>query len=312
MNAGDFGERVDRWILKKGFRAKWPLTALTLIEARRIAVAPGAKLKNRRLARSLTHASQWVDRISREEGYRLFLPSAFSELPEIVAASHAVYERHQAEVTDNEAYNKHYFFNILTAEDLHRHPVLADFALSAPMTESIAGYLGELPRFHSLGVFYSSVNDTIDGSQMFHVDGDALTQIKCFINIWDVKPGNGPLTFLPKKETSFYLRTNGLLKTISDTDVWRIAPKERQVAVVGPPGSGVLVDTSRCLHQGSRARELPRLVFQFQYVTRPDVLVAKLPGKVVPGGHLLVTRQLLDGLSLSNPNAMMFVGEFSE
>ena len=61
------------------------------------------------------------------------------------------------------------------------------------------------------------------------------------------------------------------------------------------------------MHQGSRARTNPRLVFQFQYVPRPDALLAKTSGKAVPGGHILVTPRLLDGVSLSNPNAMMFV-----
>lgn len=303
-----FGDRVDRWISKKGFRVAWPITAMRLIEARRITSAPGIKLKNRRLARSLTQNSKWVNWIPGEDGFRLFPPKAFSELPKIVAASQAVYERHRAKITNGETCNKNYFFNILTPEDLHRHPVLVDFALSAPITESIADYLGELPRLHSLGVFYSPVSDIIDGSQMFHVDGDALTQIKCFVNIWDVNPGSGPLTFLPKSETSVYLRSHGLLKTLSDSDVWQIISKEKQVRVIGPPGSGAVVDTSQCLHQGSRTRELPRLVFQFQYVTRPDVLVAKLSSnKVVQGEHLLVTQQLLDGLSFSNPNAVMFV-----
>jgi hypothetical protein len=31
------------------------------------------------------------------------------------------------------------------------------------------------------------------------------------------------------------------------------------------------------------------------------------PGREVAGGHLLVTRQLLGGLSLTNPQAMLFV-----
>lgn len=308
MTEVTFGDRVDRWLLKRGFRAAWPLLTLRLIEARRIAAAPSARFQYRRAARPFTASSKWADFIAREEGYRLFSPDTFAELPQIVSACEAVFARHRVEVTNTEAYGKHYFFNILTAGDLHQHPALLNFALSAPVTEAITGYLGQIPRLHSIGVFYSSVNDTVDGSQMYHVDGDALTQIKCFVNVWGVGPGSGPLTFLPKTHTSVSLRTNGLLKRISDEDVFRIVPDEKKVAVVGSPGSGVFVDTSRCLHQGSRAREHPRLVFQFQYVTRPDVLLWRAPDKVIPGGHLLVTRQLLDELSVRNPNGMMFVG----
>lgn len=302
-----FGDRLDRYLIKKGFRAQWPLLTLSLIEARRIAVAPRSYLKHRRAARTFISGSKWADFIPRLEGYQLFSPGTFRELPEIVAASQAVFARHKAEVTDGEAYNKPYFFNILTAEDLRQHPVFVEFALSAAVTEAVTGYLGQVPRLNSVGVFYTAVNDTIDGSQMYHADGDALTQVKCFVNVWDVGPGSGAFTFLPKPQTSRVLRSGGLLKTISDEDVFRTVSEEKQVTVTGSPGSGVFVDTSRCLHQGSRAREQPRLVFQFQYVPRPDALLARAPGKVVPGGHLLITRQLLEGLHLSNPSAMDFV-----
>jgi len=302
-----FGDRLDRYLIKKGFRAQWPLLTLGLIEARRIAVAPRSYIEYRRAARALVAGSKWAGFIPQADGYRLFSPVTFRELPQIVEASQTVFARHKAEVTDGEAYNKSYFFNILTIEDLRRHPVLVDFALSTAVTEAVTGYLGRIPRLNSVGVFYSSVNDTIDGSQMYHADGDALTQVKCFVNVWDVGPGSGAFTFLPKPQTSRVLRSGGLLKTISDEDVFRTVPEEKQVTVVGSPGSGVFVDTSRCLHQGSRAREQPRLVFQFQYVPRPDALLARAPEKVVPGGHLLITRLLLEGLRFSNPNAMDFV-----
>ena len=307
MSRATFGDRLDHYLLKKGFRAQWPLLTLGLIEARRVAATPRAHLAYRRAARSLVAGSKWAGFIPRSDGYRLFSPETFRELPQVVAASQAVFARHKAEVTDGEAYNKPYFFNILTAEDLRQHPVLVDFALSAAVTEAVTGYLGQIPRLNSVGVFYSSVNDTVDGSQMYHADGDALTQIKCFVNAWDVGPGGGAFTFLPKPYTSRSLRSGGLLKTISDADVLQTVAEEKHVTVVGSPGSGVFVDTSRCLHQGSRSRTRPRLVFQFQYVPRPDALLARAPGKVVPGGHLLITRQLLDGLSLNNPNAKMFI-----
>lgn len=307
MSHAAFGAKLDRWILKKGFRIKWPIFTLGLIEARRLMTNLGSQPQYRRAGQSVIAASKWADFISPTEGYQLFSPDTFHELPKIVIACQAVFTRHAAEIADVEAYNKPYFFNILTADDLRQYPVLLDFALSAPVIEAVTGYLGQIPRLHSIGVFYSAVNDSIAGSQMYHVDGDALAQVKCFVNIWDVGPGGGAFTFLPKSQTSFSLRSRGLLKAIPDQDVYRLVPQEKQVSVVGPPGSGVFADTSRCLHQGSRAREKPRLVFQFQYVTRPDALLAWAPGKVVPGGHLLITHRLLAGMSLSHPDAMMFI-----
>jgi hypothetical protein len=39
------------------------------------------------------------------------------------------------------------------------------------------------------------------------------------------------------------------------------------------------------------------LVFQFRYVTRPDALLDH-PSRMVKGGHLLVTKQLLSQIGL--------------
>ncbi len=305
MTTMSFGDKLDRWILKKGFRANWPLSTLRLIETRRAATQPIALLKARRAAAKVTSGSRWADFIPRASGYKLFAPDTFPRLDEVVAACRAVYQRHENEL--NKSVNKVYFFNLLNAGDLQQYPVLLDFALSAPITEAATGYMGQIPRLNSIGVFYSSVNDTVSGSQMYHVDGDALAQVKGFINAWEVAPGGGEFTFVPKPRTTETMRSRGLQKMLSDTDLTTIVPDSEQIRVFGPPGSGVLCDTSRCLHQGSRARERPRLLFQFQYVSRPDALVAKASNKPVPGGHLLITRDLLCRFTLSNPNAAMFV-----
>ena len=305
MTTTSFGDRVDRWILKKGFRAQRPLSSLRAIEARRFAARPMAFLEARRTALTVTAGSPWVNFISRDSGYKLFAPDTIPHIPLVVATCNAVYRRRAAELAN--PVNKRYFFNLLSVADLRQHAVLVDFALSAPFTEAVTGYLGQVPRLNSIGVFYSSVNDTTAGSQMFHVDGDALSQIKGFVNVWDVTPGGGEFTFVPKGRTTQSLRRGGLLKTISDKDLAEVMPESEQIRLFGRPGTGVLCDTSRCLHQGSRARERPRLVFQFQYVSRPDALVVRASSKPVPGGHLSITREIIDGLNLANPKAMLFV-----
>jgi hypothetical protein len=298
-------EKLDKRLLKAGFKMQQPLLALRLIEARRQLAAPFVYLRARARARPIVAGSNWADFISARNGYRLFGADQFAELPAIVAAGQAVFDGHSEELAKD--HNKKYFFNLMAASDVTRFPVLADFALSRPMVEAAAGYLGQAPRLHSMGIFYSSVNDTVSGSQMYHVDGDCLAQVKCFVNIWPVERGGGEFTFVTKADTDARMRNGGLLKSLDDAAVGAAVPQERYVHVFGPAGAGVLVDTSRCMHQGSRARERPRLVFQFQYVTRPDALLHQLGRTNVPGGHLHATRELLAGVPLSNPNAFEFV-----
>lgn len=302
-----FGEKLDRRILKSGFRRGHPLTALRLIEARRRIAAPFAYIGARAKARLFVERSPWAGYVPRDTGYRLFGPEALPGLADVVAAGRAIFGRHQEELSKD--HNKRYFFNLMDREDLARHPALLGFALSRPMIEIAAGYLGQMPRLHSVGVFYSSVNNTVEGSQMFHVDGDCLTQLKCFVNIWPVEPGGGEFTFLTKPDTDERMRVEGLLKSMDDAAVAAGVPPERYVHVFGPAGAGVFVDTSRCLHQGSRSRTSPRLVFKVQYVSRPDSLLRVAGRKNVPGGHLHITRKLLEGLTVPNDADMLEVVE---
>jgi len=300
-----FGEKIDRRILKSGFRRGHPLTALRLIEARRRIAAPFAYIGSRSRARPLVDQSPWAGFVPREQGYRLFGADALPGTAGVIAAGEAIFAGHQEELSKD--HNKRYFFNLMDRGDLARHPALLEFALSRPMIEIAASYLGQVPRLHSIGVFYSSVNNTVEGSQMFHVDGDCLTQLKCFVNIWPVEPGGGEFTFLAKPDTDARMRVEGLLKTMDDAAVAAIVPPERYVHVFGPAGAGVFVDTSRCLHQGSRARTHPRLVFNVQYVSRPDSLLRFAGRKNVVGGHLHITRKLLEGLPVSSPDLLEVV-----
>lgn len=297
-----FGNRLDRWILKKGFRISLPLLALQLIEARR-------KLFQRKpsSAVKIKTSSQWVDFIPKGLGCKKFEPSTFPEIPSIIRSCQAIYEDHKQETIEDGGFNKEYFFNLATPSDLKAHPILMDFALGNTMTEIVTGYLPNA-RLHSVGVFYSSVNDTIDGSQLFHVDGDCLTQMKCFINIWDVDEGAGPFTCLPRSATNSTLRNRGLIKSLTDEDVNREAGSLPYIRATGPAGSGLFCDTSRCLHQGSRSRERSRLILLIQFVSRPDALLVRNANNIrKKGGHILVNRDLLHTLHITNPLAHQFV-----
>jgi hypothetical protein len=288
------GHRIDRWVLKKGLKHGWPLPALWLIETRRKMLSFNAKNQ----AGSQFLRSTSIDKsVPHSEGYRLFSSTTFPELQKIIVVCQYIFDRHKPELKDETGHNKPYFFNILTADDLRHNPLLMSFALSQSVVDAVRGYLGQNIRLHSIGLFYSAVNDSVAGSQMYHVDGDALSQIKCFVNVWDVDLGGGAFTFLPKQYGSISVRNRGLLKSISDQEAGDILPVTQQIKVVGSAGSGVFVDTSRCLHQGSRTRIRPRLVFQFQYVTWPDALLSR-PDRCVKGGHLLVNRQLIEEIGL--------------
>ena len=235
--------------------------------------------------------------ISKSEGYKLFGPDLFNNSKDLIKACQSIFESRRSEIVDTKTFNKEYFFNIATLEDLKIHHALIDFAINPFLTDIVSGYLKN-PRLHSVGVYYSSVNETIEGSQLFHVDGDSLRQMKCFINIWDVDEGMGPFTFIPGSLVDNTLRNRGLIKNLSDEDLAQIKNSSSFIQVTGKSGSGVFCDTSRCLHQGSRALKQPRLVYMVQFVSRPDALLEHKLLKTKKGGHILITDNLLSSLGI--------------
>ncbi|OEJ63842.1 hypothetical protein [Magnetovibrio blakemorei] len=307
MTTTSLGQRIDKRIIKKADHDGWLYLALRLVEARRILSAPVSYFNNRRKARSIVDASRWSDFIPKEDGFRPFLIDTFAELPDVISACEDIYAQYEADLNSGKKYNKPFFYNIMDEESLKSHPILLDFALSEAITEAATGYLGHIPRLNSIGVFLSPVNDTISGSQKFHSDGDCLKQVKLFVNIWEVAPGGGGFTFIPKSKTNEFLRKSGLNYNLSDEDVAKFIPDSEQIVANGPPGSGLLCDTSGCLHMGSRARKMPRLILKIQFVSRPDALLPRPIGRTAHGGHVMVTKKLLENFDIKNPNAGLYV-----
>lgn len=124
-----------------------------------------------------------------------------------------------------------------------------------------------------IGVYFSPVNSSTKRSQMFHVDGDDFRQLKCFINVATVDRHNGPLTLVSRRRSDQIrrrVRHGWRDRRLTDEEVFAGLPDDEVVVLTGPPGSGALVDTSACLHFGSRARQADRVVFMFQYTTFPS------------------------------------------
>jgi hypothetical protein len=171
--------------------------------------------------------------------------------------------------------------NLLNDQDLRRNPVLVDFALSDAMFGMATRYLGTVPYLCRVDLVYSvprlTGQDENIASQLFHVDPEGLTQVKFFIHVYDVGEAEGPFTFIPADETTRILAAiRGLRRRQGrphvgrylDEEIAAVGGAESIVRLKGPTGSGVAIDTSRCLHMGSRVKPGAwRLCLYLQYCT---------------------------------------------
>ena len=274
-----FSERLDRAIMKNSFKARVPWLAVRLIEGRR-------NLFGRRRREQRPQAAPPI-KIDKRLGYALFTNETFPLTGEVIKACENVYGRHASEAQLEGKVAKPYLVNILSEDDLERETAIRSFARSDAVRAVVADYLPTF-KLHSIGLFLSKKNDLMEGSQIFHIDGDASRQVKIFLNIWPVDESNGPFTFFPADRTGPLSQNAGLLKSLSQDDVAKLSKSAGPIKAVSAAGGGIICDTSRCLHQGSRCRENDRLVLIVQYLKDPDALITRAGAGRKKGGHLTI------------------------
>jgi hypothetical protein len=244
--------------------------------------------------------------IDPERGYSLLSPAALGHFGPVLTDCRQLFERKKAEIEREMVgfdswtpEQRHKFLSrkqsflryLLDDEDLRRHPRLLDFALSDEMLGAATRYLGMVPHLTRLDLMYSlpraadkaRVRANIE-SQLFHLDHEGISQVKHFIHLFDVGDREGPFTFIPADATSRIVRAirtlrkqrrsgqDVELRRYSDEEIDAVGGTKDIVTVKGPVGAGVSVDTSRCLHLGSRVDTGSfRLCLYMQYCTTHEL-----------------------------------------
>jgi hypothetical protein len=167
---------------------------------------------------------------------------------------------------------KQFLINFSISQRDKANQAIFELAADPLVLGPISEYLGSLPVLADAMIWYSPNNSFEYGrSQEFHLDGEDVRQVKCFVHLRDVNPQTGPLTIIGAKESfQLYrsLRTAGLTharnKKFSD-DVIFSHTDAKSIPLCGEKGSVSFIDTCRCYHYGSRPSEKPRLVLVFHY-----------------------------------------------
>lgn len=218
----------------------------------------------------------------------------FENFDTVLEASRAVFERKKQALDEERvlsvnwsdhkrqkyAQRKDKFLrNLLNDVDLRRNPALVDFALSDTVLGMATRYLGTVPYLCRVDLVYSLPRAPGEhiASQLFHVDPEGLRQVKFFIHIYDVGEPEGPFTFIPADDTTRILaeirqlrRSQGKphIGRYLDEEIAAVGGEGSIVRLKAPTGAGVAIDTSRCLHMGSRVQPgASRLCLYLQYCT---------------------------------------------
>jgi hypothetical protein len=214
--------------------------------------------------RLVTAKHSTIDRPSILDGLRADGFSLLGERPNLTdeLVTDCV-EKFEARGEFKQRGNKAFFSQLLAGDDYHPEGIFMQFALDETLLRTVASYLQCAPYLNSLQLLYSRpVSGPVGSSQLWHRDERDASILKVFVYVTNVAEEHGPLTLLPKSDSSRI--PSYLPHYLSDGQVARYVPLAHAVTILGASGTVAMVDTDACYHLGSRCRQ-PRLVFLADY-----------------------------------------------
>ncbi|MFU8814330.1 MAG: hypothetical protein ACNA7W_03230 [Pseudomonadales bacterium] len=183
---------------------------------------------------------------------------------------------------------KRFLLSLVSGNEFFEHSQLLRFMVSHKVLDTAARYLGTLPRLEGAALWWTPPNDTATSSQKAHIDELAPRQVKILLHCDAVDLDRGPLHVLPADRTDEVLDRHGRGHgRLDDEQLAQSGVLDQMYPVLGPAASGIMFDSSRCLHYGSRRNLHERLVLAFHFMaadtpvySRYHLGAARLPAEL--------------------------------
>jgi hypothetical protein len=266
-------------------RARYTSAGRAMLAVSDIAISPRDAVQRKRTV--VTYNRRHPNtQMSRLEGYTILQPGSLAGVDDVIKLCLRLFEEKKRKLEaalgpDTELHAKKWAFlrSVLTNQDLAQNPELVDFALSDGLLSLVTNYLGTIPHLNRVDLLYSVSHggEEAISSQIYHLDPEGRRQAKLFLNLRDIGPDEGPFTFIPagtsarivkaiKRRRSEIDDSELAMGRYLDAELAQVGGLEKAISVMGQTGSAVLVDTSRCLHCGSRVKPgTYRLCLYIQY-----------------------------------------------
>ena len=230
--------------------------------------------------------------ISSDAGFLVTPAGRFEEAAAIVAEAREALPRFDAAAPPPSKNRKRFLQNVLDGSTLTLDSAVVRFALRSDVLSAVSAYLGVVPFLGTIAVYHSdTVEEAPKSSQLYHCDGDDVTQVKVFVYCSEVDVRSGPLTVLDAATTrAVQLRTGyEFRQRLTDEQVHQAVSHAKEHAILGSAGTTAFFDTSRCFHFGSRVAPgaPPRLVTMVQYQTPYSFMLPSDAQAALPFRRLL-------------------------
>ena len=222
------------------------------------------------------------------------------------------YAGHQYEFT------KPYLQDISPEGAMDRYPSLLDFITSSPVLATVApcfGYIPPLPGTIPEGVRLmessTAFDPAADGpwreSQLYHLDYHSTPTVYVIVAVRDIDPDDGPLHFLGAAASrrvaeALDYGSRGVPYRLTDEDVYSIVDESEVNRFAVPAGTVLFLESSACMHFGSRRPANNRYQFQYSFTSpvRNDFMELWRTQRIFPIGpgdselrRLVLDRSLL-------------------
>jgi hypothetical protein len=238
-------------------------------------------------------------KIEMNDGWALDTSKSLPHLDRMLADSEKIIAERAGVRKSAQGTYRSYFQDVWTPADLEAYPSFLDFVTSSDVLAVVADYLKCIPALTTTlpsGIRFVESNAAFDDqpnnphdSQLYHIDYYSLPNVYMLVLLQDTTPDHGPWTFLPRSismeamaKLNYWNSQRGY--RMSDADVYSVVDKKDVIEFTGQKGDVLFIESSGCLHYGSRNSVKPRFQLMIGYsgVCRTDFSEVIMPHKVYP------------------------------
>ncbi|MDC0854819.1 hypothetical protein OAP47_01130 [Candidatus Pelagibacter sp.] len=186
--------------------------------------------------------------------------------------------------SDNKKFLKTFSIDVRKNEN----KVFLKFLFKNNILSIVDTYLGYFYTMNKVLLMHSTNTEFVSGrSQEMHVDGDITNQLKIFVHLSDIDNQSGPLSALNITNSSKVIKNlheNNKFQRISMKIPDNLIDKNylnNLKIFTGKKGLMSIINTSRCLHFGSRPGNKERIVLMYQFLRSNNYRTRLFPNKQI-------------------------------
>ncbi len=253
--------------------------------------------------------------VEMRDGFAIDDSRTLPHLEAALAAGADLIERHGGRKWEHE---KPFLQNINPESAIDEHPALLDFITSSQVVGAVTPCFGYIPPLSGLlprGVRLMESSTTFDPdaegpwreSQLYHLDYHSRPTVYVIVALRDIGPDDGPLHFIGRAASrrvtqALNYGARGVPYRLTDARVHALVDEREVHRFCASAGTVLFLESSACLHFGSRLPVKPRYQLQYAFVSpaRSDFLELWRPQRIYPidQDDSLLRRLVLDRYQL--------------